>query len=225
VEAEFAAKCVQNWDDGCMTKYQIEERLNRLVGAGVTRFLDALGGRRETKVTGNLLFASGCREMICDNTGDAFVFDLKTGAVVAAIHDVDTITLYGSAGNGLESVPSPLRAWIKERQAGMKPPPKILFSAAYQPRTIKLESGGKYKVPPQREWEIDGLSYIETETPRTADLYIEGGVNLGLYSVNGKFDVTIQGKQTDPITVSTGSKVEVGDTRATVTVKETAQRY
>jgi hypothetical protein len=181
---------------------------------------------RDTQITGNLLMESGCQPHVCPYTGDAFVFDLNTSALIAAIHDNDTITVYGSGSNDVDSVPKLLRDWIDKRQAGMSPPPKITVAVAYKPTTIELVAGKEYKVPPQREWQIVGLALAEVEgSARTADLEIDGQVIIGTtYALSGKFDLSILEKQKEPVHILADSKVEVGESRGTIEVEETAHR-
>jgi len=221
VGADLAAKCTQNWDAVCTAKYQIKERLNTLLGAPVAASLVAGDGA----VTGNLLMASGCQPHVCPWAGDAFVFDLNTSTLVVAIHESDTITVYGSELNSVESIPKPLLAWIQDRQSGMTPPPKIGFAASYKPRELELVAGQEYKVPPQRQWKIDGLLPQKMEGPVDADLYMDGEVFVGdSYEVHGKFDLNIEQKQKESLIVRAGSTVRVGDSRETVKVKETARQ-
>src|SRR5215831_4820674 len=83
---------------------------------------------------------------------------------------------------------------------------------------------GKVKVPRHRIWKIESLSPYESEKGvGTADLYINGTTfvgTAGAYTISGKFDISINKKQTSPLWILEDSEVEVGDSRGTVTIKE-----
>ena len=92
-------------------------------------------------------------------------------------------------------------------------------------RNITLESSQKAaKVPAKRIWKIEKLSPYQSEKGiGTADLYINGQLFIGqdrAYTVFGKFDITINTKQSSPIWVLEDSEVQVGDSRGRVSIKE-----
>ncbi|WP_372717214.1 hypothetical protein [Immundisolibacter sp.] len=81
-----------------------------------------------------------------------------------------------------------------------------------------------YVVPKGRLWKIEGLKPVEFEKGiGTADLYIDGEVLIGedkSYTIYGKIEISANPGQSFPVWISAGAKVEVGDSRRTVVVKE-----
>src|SRR5689334_13915331 len=97
-------------------------------------------------------------------------------------------------------------------------------SYKFQRQFSVRNTDGKVKVPQQRIWKIEGLRPYESEKGvGTADLYIDGQILVGsdnAYTVQGKFDICINRKQTSALWVLEDSEVQVGDSRDVVTIRE-----
>jgi hypothetical protein len=70
-------------------------------------------------------------------------------------------------------------------------------------------------------WKVEGVRPYESKKGiGTADLYIEGQILIGDFTVYGKFDLLLNRPQEFPLSILAGSKVEVGDSREQLVVKE-----
>ena len=92
-------------------------------------------------------------------------------------------------------------------------------------RTFTLRnSDPKRRVPEGRVWRVQGLApYVSEKGVGTADLYVQGQVQLGTdraYTVNGNFDLLINTRQDSPLWILGGSTVSVGDSRGRVVFSE-----
>ncbi|MCE5394170.1 MAG: hypothetical protein JJ693_06220 [Acidithiobacillus sp.] len=79
-------------------------------------------------------------------------------------------------------------------------------------------------VPKGKIWEIRGLRPYESEKGiGTADIYIDGAIFIGhnrAYTIDGKFDICINEKQTSSIWLLEGTKIRIGDSRGKLVVIE-----
>ena len=98
-----------------------------------------------------------------------------------------------------------------------------------EPTLIKLTNGHKpYVVPEGHVWKVERLVPYESGTGvGTADLSIQGSVQIGQdreLNIYGAFDFTLSSKQHTPLWILAGSKVGVGDSRRSLTVKDFKDR-
>ena len=92
-------------------------------------------------------------------------------------------------------------------------------------RTITLQAGSRSVTVPQgRLWKIIGVvPYKSKSGIGTADAMIDGQMLVGedrSLTISGKFDVLVNRKSHPHLLILPGSKVSVGDSRHTLTVKE-----
>lgn len=104
-----------------------------------------------------------------------------------------------------------------------------LMQAAPAPTLVTLGNGdGPVVVPEGHVWKVSGLGPATTARGvGTADLYIDGGVQLGrnrAINLHGSFEFTLGGKQATPLWILAGATVGVGDSRGTLVVEDFRQR-